>query len=114
MDPQFSVDYMFDFFGRLHHVSQDKLQARKEELFSYFEIRDFAHKKIKELPTGMGQKAAIVVCLVHAPDIVIFDVTPQLIIFSMFSITTGRGWRMYLISSKCSVNIFLSMCMELL
>ena len=42
-------------------------------MFSYFGIKDFAHKKIKELSTGMGQKAAIAVSLVHDPDIIIFD-----------------------------------------
>ena len=73
LDPQFSVDYMFDFFARLHRMSPDKIKERKEELFTYFGIQDFAHKKIKELSTGMGQKAAIAVCLAHDPDIVIFD-----------------------------------------
>ena len=73
LDPQFSVDYMFDFFGRLHRMPQSRIQERKEELFSYFGIKEFAHKKIKELSTGMGQKAAIAVCLAHDPDIVIFD-----------------------------------------
>lgn len=73
LDPQFTVDYMFDFFGRLHHVKEEELKQRKEMLFSYFEIGDFAHKKIKELSTGMAQKAAIAVSLVHDPDIVIFD-----------------------------------------
>ena len=43
------------------------------ELFDYFGISEFAHKKIKELSTGMKQKAAIAVSLVHDPDIVIFD-----------------------------------------
>ena len=73
LDPQFSVDYMFDFFARLHRMSPERIQERKEELFTYFGIQDFAHKKIKELSTGMGQKAAIAVCLAHDPDIVIFD-----------------------------------------
>ena len=73
LDPQFSVDYLFDFFGRLHKVPQEKLRARKEELFTYFGIKEFSQKKIKELSTGMAQKAAIAVCLVHDPDIVIFD-----------------------------------------
>lgn len=73
LDPQFSVDYMFDFFGRLHQIPEDQLKARKKELFTYFGIQDFSHKKIKELSTGMAQKAAIAVCLVHDPDIVIFD-----------------------------------------
>lgn len=73
LDPQFSPDYMFDFFGRLHNVPKDVLKEKKEELFSYFGIKDFAHKQIKELSTGMKQKAAIAVSLVHDPEIVIFD-----------------------------------------
>ena len=47
LDPQFSVDYLFDFFGKLHKVPADQLKARKEELFSYFGMQDFAQKKIK-------------------------------------------------------------------
>ncbi len=58
-DPQFTQDYMFDFFGKIHGVKPEKLKERKEELFTYFGIMDFAHKKMKELSTGMGQKAAI-------------------------------------------------------
>ena len=73
LDEQFDVDYMFGFFGRLHNIPKDRLEKSKEELFSYFGIQDFAHKKIKELSTGMKQKAAIAVSLVHDPDIVIFD-----------------------------------------
>ncbi|MEF9940822.1 MAG: ABC transporter ATP-binding protein [Lachnospiraceae bacterium] len=73
LDPQFSVDYMFDFFGRIHNIPMDILKKRKEELFTYFEITEFAHKKIKELSTGMKQKAAIAVSLVHNPEVVIFD-----------------------------------------
>lgn len=73
LDPQFSTDYMFDFFGRLHEVPAQQLKERKEELFHYFGIKEFAHKQIKELSTGMKQKAAIAVSLVHNPDIVIFD-----------------------------------------
>ncbi len=73
LDPQFSPDYMFDFFGRLHQVPKEVLKKRKEELFSYFGITEFAHKKMKELSTGMKQKAAIAVSLVHDPEIAIFD-----------------------------------------
>lgn len=73
LDPQFSVDYLFDFFGKLHKVPKDVLAERKETLFKYFGIEDFREKKIEELSTGMKQKAAIAVCLAHDPEIVIFD-----------------------------------------
>lgn len=73
LDPQFSVNYLFDFFGKLHHVSEEVLAQRKIELFDYFGITNFKDKKIDELSTGMKQKAAIAVCLVHDPKIVIFD-----------------------------------------
>lgn len=73
LDPQFTTDYLFGFFGRMHKVPNDQLMARKEELFEYFKIKDFAHKPIKELSTGMKQKAAIAVSLVHNPSIIVFD-----------------------------------------
>lgn len=73
LDPQFSPSYLFQFFGRLHGMTEEAIAKRKEELFSYFGITDFQNKKIEELSTGMKQKAAIAVSLVHDPDIVIFD-----------------------------------------
>lgn len=73
MDEQFDVDYMFRFFGRLHKLSEEQIEVRKRELFPYFGIDEFSRKKIKELSTGMKQKAAIAVSLVHDPDIIIFD-----------------------------------------
>lgn len=91
LDPEFSADYMFDFFGRIHHVSEEILKKRKLDLFEYFGITDFAYKKIKELSTGMAQKAAIAVSLVHNPDIIIFD-EPT----SGLDIITARGVTDYL------------------
>jgi sodium transport system ATP-binding protein len=73
LDPNFSADYMFKFFGRLHGMSEEQIVARQEELFNVFGINDFKNKKIEELSTGMKQKAAIAVSLVHDPKVVIFD-----------------------------------------
>ncbi len=73
LDPNFSADYMFKFFGRLHGMSEEQIVARREELFNVFGINDFKNKKIEELSTGMKQKAAIAVSLVNDPEVVIFD-----------------------------------------
>ena len=73
LDPHFSPKYLFHFFGQLHGMSEADIEKRKEELFSYFGITEFENKKMEELSTGMKQKAAIAVCLVHNPKVVIFD-----------------------------------------
>ncbi len=73
MDPYFTPDYLFSFFGKLRGMDHAQIDARKKELFEYFGIMDFKDKKVEELSTGMKQKVAIAVSLVHDPDIVIFD-----------------------------------------
>lgn len=73
LDPKFSPRYMFSFFGKLHGVPDNVIEERRKELFGYFGIEDFQDKAIEELSTGMKQKAAIAVSLVHDPEVVIFD-----------------------------------------
>ena len=72
-DEFFTPSYVFDFFSELQGVSEDKRDKRKKILFERFGIEKFAETKIAELSTGMKQKTAIAVSLVHDPDLIIFD-----------------------------------------
>ena len=69
----FTPNYLFDFFSDLHGVSAADRQTRKEQLFSTFGIDRFAEVKVANLSTGMKQKAALAISLVHDPAIIIFD-----------------------------------------
>ena len=69
----FTPNYLFDFFSELHGVSAADRQTQKERLFSTFGIDRFAEVKVANLSTGMKQKAALAISLVHDPAIIIFD-----------------------------------------
>lgn len=73
MDPHFTPAYTIEFFGKLHQMPMALIEKRRTELFDYFGITEFATKKISELSTGMTQKLAIAVSLIHDPEVVIFD-----------------------------------------
>jgi len=73
LDDHFTPNYIMKFFGKLHGLSDEKIVERRNYLFEYFGIQSYADKKINELSTGMTQKLAIAVSLIHDPEIVIFD-----------------------------------------
>lgn len=73
MDDHFTPEYTMKFFGKLHGLDDTTISSRTEYLFDYFGIQSYSDKKISELSTGMTQKLAIAVSLIHDPAIVIFD-----------------------------------------
>ncbi|GKX28569.1 sodium ABC transporter ATP-binding protein [Vallitalea longa] len=95
LDVHFTPNYTMEFFGKLHGMTNDKIDSRKKELFDYFGINRFADKKISDLSTGMKQKLSIAVSVVHDPDIVIFDEPTN-----GLDIITARAVEEYLVSLK--------------
>lgn len=69
----FTPNYMFDFIGSLHGISEEQLASRKSFLFNKFGIDKFAEVKISNLSTGMKQKLSIAVSILHNPELIIFD-----------------------------------------
>ena len=69
----FTPNYLFDFFARLHQVPPAVAAQRKQQMFARFGIDRFAEVKVANLSTGMKQKTSLVISLVHAPEVVIFD-----------------------------------------
>lgn len=73
LDDHFSADYLFDFFGKLYGMPQERIDVNKKILFFEFGIEQFKHVKIGKMSSGMRQKTAIAINLVHDPEIIIFD-----------------------------------------
>ncbi len=95
LDSHFTPAYTIGFFGRLHGLSEEVIKERKTQLFNYFGITSYEDKKISELSTGMTQKLAIAVSLVHDPEIVIFDEPTN-----GLDIITARAVTEYLVELK--------------
>lgn len=67
---------LLSFFGRLSGLNEDRLGERIDQLFSLFDMRQYADTKIDALSTGMRQKTALTRTLVHDPPIFILDERP--------------------------------------
>jgi len=73
LEPHFTPNYLFDFFGALQNVDPNILKERKNHLFNKFGIEEFKEVKVSNLSTGMRQKVSLVISIVHDPEIIIFD-----------------------------------------
>lgn len=60
-------------FGELYELSAQVVAQRTNEIFDILEINSFADARIEQLSTGQTQRVSIARCLVHSPDLYIFD-----------------------------------------
>ena len=73
LDGQFTPNQSAHYYGQLYGMTKAEIDTNKKELFDYFGITDFADRKYETFSTGMKQKTSIAICLIHNPDIIIFD-----------------------------------------
>jgi sodium transport system ATP-binding protein len=60
-----------EYFGRLHEVHEDLLQARIREVFSTLGMGEFEYRRCDKLSSGMKQKVSIARTLIHDPPVMI-------------------------------------------
>lgn len=59
--------------GSLYGLSGSQTEKRVDEILKILEMESFADNRIEKLSTGQTQRASIARCLVHDPQIYIFD-----------------------------------------
>ncbi|NVJ59656.1 MAG: ATP-binding cassette domain-containing protein [Gammaproteobacteria bacterium] len=61
------------YFGKLHGMSEQKLENKIDEVFGLLDIKSFENKKAEDLSTGMSQRANIARTVIHSPKVLILD-----------------------------------------
>ncbi|WP_444994577.1 ABC transporter ATP-binding protein [Aliikangiella sp. IMCC44359] len=62
-----------EYFGRLHGMSEEKLENEITKVFELLDIHSFADKKADSLSTGMKQRASIARTVIHQPEVIVLD-----------------------------------------
>lgn len=70
---RFSVREMLSLFGELYDFTKEEVEERIEEICGLLQMESFIDNRIEKLSTGQKQRTSIARCLVHNPDIYIFD-----------------------------------------
>ena len=70
---RFTVREMLTVFGELYDFSKDKINAQIDEICELLQMKEFIDNRIEKLSTGQKQRTSIARCLMHDPDIYIFD-----------------------------------------
>ena len=64
---------LLNIFGSLYEIPNDTIETRSEEIFDMLAMHGFKDNRIEHLSTGQTQRISIARCLIHSPELYIFD-----------------------------------------
>ncbi len=64
---------LLNIFGQLYEMDEADIQHKTDEIFKILRMDEFADNRIEHLSTGQTQRTSIARCLIHSPNIYIFD-----------------------------------------
>ncbi len=70
---RFTVREMLFIFGELYGFSKEEINEKIENTDNILNISEFLDNRIEKLSTGQKQRTSIARCLLHDPEIYIFD-----------------------------------------
>lgn len=70
---RFSIREMLQMFGEIYGMNKTDIDSKIEEITDVLNLSSFIDNKIGRLSTGQTQRANISRCLIHSPEIYIFD-----------------------------------------
>lgn len=70
---RFNVREMLTLFGELYGFEKPALEERVKEISEMLHMKEFLDNRVEKLSTGQKQRTSIARCLIHNPDIYIFD-----------------------------------------
>ena len=68
-----SIREILKIFGTVYGMSDEEIEKKSEEIFTILNMKSFCDNRIEKLSTGQTQRASSARCLIHSPDIYIFD-----------------------------------------
>ena len=70
---RFSAREMLSMLGEIYGMTKEETEHRIEEIVGILDLWSFVDNRIERLSTGQTQRVSIARCLMHSPQVYIFD-----------------------------------------